>query len=209
MIQLPTNVQLNHVDGILVEAEHVILTPEMASDGVLKSWWEWNRIPKDRLLAERDSTWPWDAIASKSLDHDFFEALALRTPDQRIQGCIQYALSNYQDSNETYGDCHSSLVPGAGTVYVELLATAPWNRLELMGDKREFQGVGKALLVFAICASYNMGYGGSLKLDAYPRVFSVYQAFGFEYIEELEGGTLLMELPSNVGLKKLQERNLL
>ena len=209
MIESPLSVQLRCTNGDSEIASYVVLTPPVANKGVMEDWWNWSGVSQERLQAERDLKWPWPAISAKSLEHDFFEARALMTRDQRVQGCIQYALSNFQDANEAYKDCDSELDPGASVVYVELLATAPWNRLSLMGDKREFSGVGKALLVLAICASYNVGYRGRLKLDAYPEVTEVYRGFGFEYIRELAESTVLMELPSMTALQKLRERELL
>lgn len=52
-------------------------------------------------------------------------------------------------------------------VYVEALASAPWNR-SILDDPPFFRGIGTALLLFARRRSYELGYGGRVGLHALP-----------------------------------------
>ncbi len=65
-------------------------------------------------------------------------------------------------------DIMSARLPGqAGKamVYVEYLATAPWNRSEISGTPR-YQGVGTVLMASAIQLSLDLGYKGRIALHA-------------------------------------------
>ena len=52
-------------------------------------------------------------------------------------------------------------------VYIEALATAPWNRRQL-ADLPYLRGVGRTLLLFARQRSLELGYGGRVGLHALP-----------------------------------------
>jgi hypothetical protein len=62
-------------------------------------------------------------------------------------------------------------------VYVEYLASAPWNR-RLIEDPPSFVGIGKSLLVFARQRSVEMGYGGRVGLHSLPTSETFYQRQG-------------------------------
>jgi hypothetical protein len=52
-------------------------------------------------------------------------------------------------------------------VYIEALATAPWNR-RYLEDPPYLRGVGRTLLLFARQRSLELGYGGRVGLHALP-----------------------------------------
>jgi GNAT superfamily N-acetyltransferase len=69
-----------------------------------------------------------------------------------------------------------------GGVFIELLATAPWNLLRHAGarDPRGAKGVGAALLAHAVELSRDAGHGGRLALQAEnPRCLEHYLKLGF------------------------------
>lgn len=70
-----------------------------------------------------------------------------------------------------------------GGVFIELLATAPWNLLRGPGaqDRRAVRGVGQALIVRAQRVSARAGHGGRVALQAEnPRCLEHYRRIGFE-----------------------------
>jgi hypothetical protein len=71
-------------------------------------------------------------------------------------------------------DFHRSrLTSGKSLIYVDFLATAPWNRPSL-NDVPTFKGVGSAMLDFAIWRSLELGYGGRVGLHALPEAEAFY-----------------------------------
>ncbi|MGJ3252632.1 MAG: hypothetical protein ACFE0J_16110 [Elainellaceae cyanobacterium] len=58
-------------------------------------------------------------------------------------------------------------------VYVDFLATAPWNRYS-MQDIPDYKGVGSAMLDYAIWRSLELGYGGRIGLHALPEAEGFY-----------------------------------
>jgi hypothetical protein len=63
---------------------------------------------------------------------------------------------------------------GKPIVYVELLASAPWNRSKIQKPKR-FGGVGTIMLAAAIQLSLDLGFKGRIGLHSLPGAESFYQ----------------------------------
>ena len=63
---------------------------------------------------------------------------------------------------------------GQEVVYIEFLATAPWNRQELCNPRR-FAGVGTILAEIAIQLSLDYEFGGRIGLHALPRAADFYR----------------------------------
>jgi hypothetical protein len=59
-------------------------------------------------------------------------------------------------------------------VYIDLLATAPWNRQRLT-PQPVYRGVGEALMLEAILQSSEEGFGGRIGLHALPGAESFYR----------------------------------
>jgi hypothetical protein len=66
---------------------------------------------------------------------------------------------------------------GRELVYVELLATAPWNRPKFVPDPR-YKLVGRLLVGTAISLSVDLGLGGRIGLHSLPQSESWYQTVG-------------------------------
>jgi hypothetical protein len=63
---------------------------------------------------------------------------------------------------------------GKPIVYVEFLATAPWNRLEFQKPPR-YRGVGTVMVAAAVELSYGLGYGGRIGLHSLPKAEQFYR----------------------------------
>ena len=66
---------------------------------------------------------------------------------------------------------------GRDLVYVELLATAPWNRPKLVDDP-QYKGVGRILIGTAISLSVELGFAGRIGLHSLPQSEVWYRTAG-------------------------------
>lgn len=71
---------------------------------------------------------------------------------------------------------------GKELVYIELLATAPWNRPKLDPAAR-YKGVGRVLVGTAISLSVDLGFAGRIGLHSLPQSESWYRTVGFTDVE--------------------------
>lgn len=63
---------------------------------------------------------------------------------------------------------------GKRLVYIEALATAPWNRPAIWGSP-VYKGVGGSLVDFAIARSYEVGYKGRVGLHSLEEALGFYR----------------------------------
>lgn len=63
---------------------------------------------------------------------------------------------------------------GKPLVYVQLVATAPWNRPELQAPPK-YRGVGRVFILAAIQASFDEGYKGRVGLYSLPKAEGFYR----------------------------------
>jgi hypothetical protein len=64
---------------------------------------------------------------------------------------------------------------GREIVYIELIATAPWNRPRLVKKAARYKGVGRVLIAEAINLSYHLEFNGRLGLHSLPQSQSWYR----------------------------------
>ena len=64
---------------------------------------------------------------------------------------------------------------GRELIYVDRLATAPWNRKKFTDNPR-YKGVGRVLFATALSASIEEGFEGRLGLHSLPQAITWYQA---------------------------------
>lgn len=64
---------------------------------------------------------------------------------------------------------------GQHLVYVELIATAPWNRPGFTDGGAQYKGVGRLLLAAAVSLSVEQEFGGRIGLHALPQAASWYR----------------------------------
>ncbi|HEY9662659.1 MAG TPA: hypothetical protein V6C65_29745, partial [Allocoleopsis sp.] len=127
---------------------------------------DFNLVWKPMLEAVdgEDAFWDWARKKRLALSDDRYEAYALEQ-DNLTHGLLWL---------ETQWHC-SQWAIGQPLVYVEALASAPWNRRSL-DPQPWFRGVGSALLEFARRRSLDLSYGGRLGLHALPSSESFYES---------------------------------
>ncbi|MEM9542920.1 MAG: GNAT family N-acetyltransferase [Cyanobacteria bacterium P01_E01_bin.42] len=114
-------------------------------------------------MEEDDKYWDWAFKKRISLQDDNFEGYALECEDM-TQGLMML---------ETRW--HYSLIDGREgdrIVYIENLASAPWNR---MGRVQAYRSTGRALLRFARQRSLELGYKGRVGLHSLPNAVGFYE----------------------------------
>jgi hypothetical protein len=138
-------------DNVVVEAGLVELQTKHAND--------YNCTWKEqlRLSAQEDKFWDWE-----------FKLQFVISRQQNREGyAIEY-------EGETQGlmiietQMHGSrLTSGKRLVYVDGIASAPWNR-EVIKRPPKYKGVGTALLSFARTRSLELGFEGRVGLHSLP-----------------------------------------
>ncbi|MGF1539312.1 MAG: hypothetical protein ACFCU5_02500 [Pleurocapsa sp.] len=157
---MQTKLKLFHVsDSKNIDADILILSDKHLAD--VDTFW----LPRLQDSKEEDSHWDWQK-----------KSLLLSTPNYE-----KYAL---ECQNIAQGlmileiDCHRSrLESGKNLVYVDYLATAPWNRPSVQNPPM-YRGVGTALLLFAIQRSFDLEYKGRIGLHALPLAETFYKKIG-------------------------------
>jgi hypothetical protein len=112
-----------------------------------------------RILVEADQPdqgWPWDYKFRQAQQDERFEAYAIEV-DDFTQGLLLFEPQWHR----------SGLPQRYPLVYVQAIASAPWNRISIE-DPPYFLGVGRALLLFARKRSAQLGYQGRVGLHALP-----------------------------------------
>ncbi len=151
-------IQLQQGNGQLVEACLYTIQPRHLDD--------FNTIWKSILeeLDAEDTFWDWTRKKRLSLSDERYEAYAVEY-DDLTQGLLWIETQWHR----------SQWVIGQPLVYIEALASAPWNR-RLINSNPWLQGIGTVLLQFARKRSLDLGYQGRLGLHALPGSESFYEA---------------------------------
>ncbi|MFE4105985.1 GNAT family N-acetyltransferase [Almyronema epifaneia] len=116
-----------------------------------------------RFEAE-DKFWDWVVKKRISLSSDNFESYAIE-----YKGVAQGLLAIETQWHRSW------VTPRQQLVYVEAIASAPWNRTRIQ-QPPTFRGVGTLLLNFARRRSLQLGYGGRLGLHSLDSAQSFYDA---------------------------------
>jgi hypothetical protein len=126
---------------------------------------DYETIWKGILLAteQPDRFWMWDYKLRQSNRDQRFEAYAVEV-DDLTQGLMLLETQWHR----------SQTSQRPRLVYIEAIASAPWNRRNLE-DPPYIRGVGRALLLFARQRSGALGYGGRVGLHALPEVEGFYR----------------------------------
>ena len=119
---------------------------------------------------QADMDWNWDYKLRLATNNDRFEAYVIEQ-DDLVNGVVLIE-TQWHRSQVSYGEA-LSLDDRNPLVYVEYLASAPWNRRSLE-DPPFFEGVGTALLSFARQRSVELGYGGRVGLHSLPNSEAFY-----------------------------------
>jgi hypothetical protein len=123
-------------------------------------------------IKAEDADWDWTAIVRESRINqrkriDRHEYLVLRCQGE-VQGLSILEIRH-----------HVSPRTGDPLVYVEYVAVAPWNRLEIQNARR-YSGCGRVLLLFATERSVALGFGGIVGLHSLPGAQAFYRGMGFK-----------------------------
>lgn len=127
-----------------------------------ETFWK-NRL---RSSSEEDSHWNWTKKNRLYTSASGFEKYAIEC-SQITQGLMMIAIRGHRSWVETE----------QRLVYVDYLATAPWNRPSIQNPP-EYRLVGSTLLQFARYRSEELGYRGIVGLHALPRAARFYEKMG-------------------------------
>mgnify|MGYP000890751281 CR=1 FL=1 len=157
---------LDSSSGKMVEAT---LSDEVTDEHL--ALWDRDWAPEMRAFAAsgvhptpEDSHWDWKAKAQKWRTYLKYQSGAL-VCEGKLQGLM--LLNNLE----------SARLPeqfGKPIMYVEFVATAPWNRPELRIPPR-FRGVGRIFILAAIHFSIDAGFKGRIGLHSLPKAEDFYE----------------------------------
>jgi hypothetical protein len=105
---------------------------------------------------QEDKFWSWAFKQRVFLRHANYEGYAIEWQG-RTQGLMMIETQRHR----------SQIVPGQRLVYVEAIASAPWNR-KTIRRPRELQGVGTLLMRFARKRSLDLGFEGRVGAHSLP-----------------------------------------
>ncbi|MGD9693457.1 MAG: hypothetical protein AB7G17_07935 [Phycisphaerales bacterium] len=105
-------------------------------------------------------------------------------------------------------DAESVLEPNSGAVYVDYIATAPWNRRGVT-DSPTYRAVGSELLCQAAHHSHLLGLRGRVTLASLPGALRFYRERGFLPTGDAVEGMPLLELPPDRSRAWLIEKGLI
>jgi hypothetical protein len=200
MVDIPSSFSLKECDtGKVVTAEAVHLDPALAKSGIDSRWWKDPRLTLADPNHEEDRHWVWAKLVQKWRYKPYAECLAVQTSGRQVQGAVIALLNG-----------NSLLEPGNGAVIVERLATAPWNRPNLVRNP-QFRGVGLGLLFFLVCQSYQLGLAGRLSLFSLPvpATERFYLKRGFIRTGQEKDGMIHFELSAQRALEWLEKEGML
>ena len=110
-----------------------------------------------------DAHWNWRQKSKVLEPLLMYEGVALECEGQ-TQGMMWLRLDKYARLNTQIG---------RELVYIDYIASAPWNRLEL--GERRYRGVGHLLFGYAIARSLELGFHGRVGLVALPQAEAFYE----------------------------------
>jgi hypothetical protein len=146
-----------------------------------KNFDDFEKLWRPMLEARRAEVPSWEAAAEVNAQDSHWEWVEKALEAQRIMGRDTFAV---ECAGETQGlmliDVGFARLPlqrGQELTYVELLATAPWNRPKLVSAPR-FKGVGRVLLETAVSLSVDLGFRGRIALHSLGQSESWYRAVG-------------------------------
>ena len=172
------------------------LDREIAKVKIDSNWWLSMTELKSDLKDEPDSEWRWRDILSRAQNKPYFSARCAKSANGEIQAAV---LSRV--------DAKSALMQGEGAVFIDRLATAPWNRPNLT-KKPVFRGAGTGLITYAIALSYSLRLDGRVNLSAVANQ-SFYLRLGFQSIRHDQYGDALLEISAEQAHAHLVERGLI
>ena len=196
-MDLPTRMRLEACASGKIEISQIEnLNREIANHQIDNEWWNESLETLSPLEDEPDSHWKWRDIISYHQNDPKFMARCIRTEDGVIQGALLLRKK-----------VKSVLEPGEKAVFIDRVATAPWNR-DKVAKMPRFRGVGTGFVLYSIVLSYSQGFGGRVNLQAVAsEEFHAKQ--GFEPTTIQQDGEIVWEIRANVAQQKLIERGII
>lgn len=156
------------IDNLSIQGNIVKLAPKHIDDFV--NFWS-EELQKYKT---QDKHWDWLFKLNFIRRNSEFEGYALEA-EGNTQGLMKIETQRH-GSHKEYGK---------KLVYVEFLASAPWNR-KVIQRPPMFRGVGTNLLRYARLRSVELGYGGRVGLHSLPESVQFYENqfmnnFGADY----------------------------
>ncbi|MBM1135108.1 hypothetical protein JO972_02430 [Verrucomicrobiaceae bacterium 5K15] len=111
-----------------------------------------------------DAHWDWKMKASEWRKYLAFSSFSLIC-DGELQGLLLINNSKFAKLNEQFGK---------PLVYIEFVATAPWNRPELQSPPK-YRGTGSIFILAAIEASKHLGFKGRIGLHSLSQAANFYE----------------------------------
>ena len=111
-----------------------------------------------------DAHWRWHEKVHQRTGHLQWESCAVRC-DGRTQGLMYLDLLRR---------CRLPSQQNLHMVYIDMLATAPWNR-PILTPQPKYRGVGGVLMAEAIFHSDDEGFGGRIGLHSLPQSEEFYR----------------------------------
>jgi hypothetical protein len=194
MFGLPKSIKLEKLwSGEEVTASIIKLGRDLARTHIDDRWWNEPWMKGGLRRSAEDYRWRWRKLVGKFQSKWYVQCIAVQTIDEEIQGAIIF------DPNRK-----SLLNPDEGSVYVEFLAAAPRNRMNL-APRPLYCGAGGGLLVATMIYSRKIGFGGSLTLESLPGSFGWYkEKYNFVETDVKRGSTVLLELPPEHAEERLE-----
>jgi len=199
MLGLPEHVTLKDVENDCECIASVIsLDRKLAKSAVDGDWWQKSDFLPLRK-GEGDRSWDWAKITGECRTDGFADTLAIQTADGAIQAAMK-----------VLADGESILEAGKPSVFVQYLATAPWNRKWLV-QPAKYRGAGSALLLQAVCYSWNLGFGGRVTLLSKPseRTREFYEKRSFTQISKADDDMIEFELEPPAAERWLRDMGVL
>lgn len=192
-MELPTKVHLKRCDSGEIEvARFVTLMRDTANKAIDLTWWQDFPGALRPLNDEPDSDWDWRRIVSHHQNKPYFRATSVQTDDGAVQAAMLFQVNAL-----------SATLDGERAVYIDRLASAPWNRDKLAANP-VFRGAGTGLLRYAILVSYSLGFSGRVNLTPIANE-DWYVNRGFSQTDVLRKGERVFEISAEEAIRRLAE----
>jgi hypothetical protein len=153
-------VRVKTTAGQFLEAQIVPMDEGHLHD--VETFWQ----PILTAAGQPDPVWKWDYKLRQSQQQDSYEVYSLDV-DNLSQGLLFIETQRYRSQQP-------QRLP---LVYVEMIVTAPWNRIDIE-QPPWLKGVGGLLLLFSRQRSVELGYGGRVALHSLPTAEGFYHVQG-------------------------------
>lgn len=166
---VPFEIELVPFTALLSGVPAVVRAAEASHATLWRDTW----APELARQSGDDRSWDWSSHIQRGLLRNGFLCLAIVT--DRLEGLASLAF-----------DRSRAGPPGTSLVYIEYLATAPWNR---KAGSARLRGVGRVLIQTTVRISVALGHDGRIGLHSKPAA----EAFHREKLGLLDLGREMAE----------------